>query len=545
MENFVNHHRHLIHDYYEIFDRIVLRAYIPGLCKEGGLRNIVFGLENTTQLTKEILAKRTNQYHQWVQSFTRNNHIPILWAPKNRRKEEVVFPYYRYFKKECGVVCILQSMESFPTYILTTPKYPTEDPNYKIIHKVKKRVKCYYFYIKDPLMGNCCFRICSYYPFSATIYLNGHQWLERQLKRNNISYKKTDNCFIQINDFAKAREIIKQFNNNLLYQFCNRWIYKLVPVFSMSQRERYNLYYWYSIAQIEYCNNLIFKRTKPLSALFERMLDLGRTLGRPDIISNFFGYHITKKYKGKLQTTIDNRHNAHPVIKSWYKKSFIKQYEKEGRVLRTECCLNDPKDLKIGRDLKQLEKIKKHLSDANHRYLDYQKDILLSLVDRGGLNRLAETTVVENRRIPGIKLENRRLMVLMEVVQKVSHFLGGFTCGSLRDEALKRQKLFPQKYSLSQVRYDLSKLRAKGLVEKKPGKNIYSLTRVGQVTCVLLTKLRDKIFGPLISSALMDEIRQSGHRLNFSRSSFDYFYHNILTSIDDLLHFAGIVVTAT
>jgi len=56
-----------------------------------------------------------------------------------------------------------------------------------------------------------------------------------------------------------------------------------------------------------------------------------------------------------------------------------------------------------------------------------------------------------------------------------------------------------KEYTLSQVRYDLGKLRAKGLIERVPGQHRYRLTCVGLNTCALLTKLRSSFFGPLLS----------------------------------------------
>ena len=58
-----------------------------------------------------------------------------------------------------------------------------------------------------------------------------------------------------------------------------------------------------------------------------------------------------------------------------------------------------------------------------------------------------------------------------------------------------------KEYTLSQVRYDLGKLRAKGLIERVPGQHRYRLTCVGLNTCALLTKLRSSFFGPLLSLA--------------------------------------------
>jgi hypothetical protein len=56
----------------------------------------------------------------------------------------------------------------------------------------------------------------------------------------------------------------------------------------------------------EYCDNLIFHRRAALDALGERLLDASRIIGRPDKITVIFGRKITRHYRGKLQTEIED-----------------------------------------------------------------------------------------------------------------------------------------------------------------------------------------------------------------------------------------------
>ena len=59
--------------------------------------------------------------------------------------------------------------------------------------------------------------------------------------------------------------------------------------------------------------------------------------------------------------------------------------------------------------------------------------------------------------------------------------------------------LIGDEYGLSQLRYDLSKLRAKGLVERICKSRRYCLTPIGLKLGVLLVKLRLRLLGPLTS----------------------------------------------
>src|ERR1700720_3609976 len=71
-----------------------------------------------------------------------------------------------------------------------------------------------------------------------------------------------------------------------------------------------------------------------LDKLGERLLDANRTIGQPNKITVIFGRKVTKQYRGKLQTEIEDMPN--PVIPSSYRNGFIKQYVRDHGILRTE-----------------------------------------------------------------------------------------------------------------------------------------------------------------------------------------------------------------
>src|SRR5208283_2142960 len=73
------------------------------------------------------------------------------------------------------------------------------------------------------------------------------------------------------------------------------------------------------------CDNLVFHRRAALDRLGERLLDANRTIGQPDKLTTIFGHKVTKSYRGKLQTEIENMHLPNPVIRSHYRNGFIKQ----------------------------------------------------------------------------------------------------------------------------------------------------------------------------------------------------------------------------
>jgi hypothetical protein len=53
------------------------------------------------------------------------------------------------------------------------------------------------------------------------------------------------------------------------------WTWLVGPKFSGKGREAINLSRHYSIQQVEYCRNLIYRRNFPIHKLFERSCDIG------------------------------------------------------------------------------------------------------------------------------------------------------------------------------------------------------------------------------------------------------------------------------
>jgi len=120
------------------------------------------------------------------------------------------------------------------------------------------------------------------------------------------------------------------------------WLAELVPFYSTPDPRRTSEYvHRLFVSQAEFCTNLIFEERVALDRMAERLLDLNRTIGRPDKLSTIFGYRITKAYAGGLKTQIADHHLGNPVIRSEYKQGSIKQYVRDQRLLRTEATTNN------------------------------------------------------------------------------------------------------------------------------------------------------------------------------------------------------------
>jgi hypothetical protein len=108
----------------------------------------------------------------------------------------------------------------------------------------------------------------------------------------------------------------------------NYWSWLLAPKFSEKDRKAVNLQPEYSINQVEYCRNFIFKRNFPIHKIFERSCEMGLFRLSADKVAHVFGVRVTKRLRGKLYSILEKLDHGHHM------------YEKFSTFLRVEVCVN-------------------------------------------------------------------------------------------------------------------------------------------------------------------------------------------------------------
>jgi hypothetical protein len=231
---------------------------------------------------------------------------------------------------------------------------------------------------------------------------------------------------------------------------------------------------------------------------------------------------------------LDQRAAGHPVLRWYYQSSFAKQYTRgdrhADRILRTETCSNDTRHFGIGRRVENLPLLRDKLLATNRRCLALQAELLASTVDTGQLSALAQPTIIGQRRIPGLKIHDDRVIRLLEALLHPAAFAPDWTTRELHSRVLGRHQLGDGDYRLSQLRYDLAKLRAKGLVERVGTSRRYRFTPLGLKLGVLLVKLRTRLLGPLTTLV----IQSTTSHASTHPDSVNAAFHHVDAALDHL-----------
>jgi hypothetical protein len=502
MEEFIQLFGNLLAFVYHCFDRIVIHGYLSGLSRPEQVVYFVREVLGLPVVSKEVLSQRTCDYRDWVEAYARNHHLPIEWAEKGVRKEDYVSPrLHRLVRKNAyGVYFILKSMEQGRTFRISVPKYPTSDPNYRILAHQRSRFTHYYFYIRDEVLGPIVLRVASFFPFHATYWLNGHSFIEQELNRTRIAFHKSDNAFLAVDDVAALQAAADRLSPQIIRKQLDYWTFLLGPKFSKKERSQMNLSRFYALAQIEYCRNFIFKRHFPIHKIFERSCEIGLWRLTANRISEIFGVRLNKRLCGKLATVLDQIEHGHHVFRAYWKNAFLKQYEKFARFLRNELCSNNLRDFGLKKGLDHLDAVRTRFQTITGRFASFQAQCLNVHVDFPLLQRLALPVTVGSVRHPGIKIHDTRIIRLLEVLLHGGNIVGGWTAKQIHQAVLTTFQLSSKTYGLNQLRYDLRKLKGHGLLQRDGSRYAYRLTPKGVQVALLFLFFHKRLCGPLANS---------------------------------------------
>jgi len=518
---------------YHCFDRIVIHGYLSGLSRPEQVVHFVRHVLGIPVVSKEVLSRRTDEYRNWVEAYARNHKIPMEWAEKGLRKEDHVLPALRRMEKRgaYGVYFIFKSMEQGRTFRISVPKYPTQDPNHRILAHQRSRFTHYYFYIRDEVLGPIIVRVASFFPFHATYWLNGHSFIERELRRAAIAFRKDDNAFLAVDDVAALQAAADRLNPAIIRKQLDYWTLILGPKFSKKERAQMNLSRFYAIAQIEYCRNFIFKRHFPIHKIFERSCEIGLWRLTANRISEIFGVRLHKRLHGKLATVIDQIEHGHHVFRAYWKNAFLKQYEKFSRYLRNELCSNNLRDFGLKKGLDHLDAVRKRFQTITDHFASFQVECLNVHVDFPLLQRLALPVTIGSVRYPGIKIHDTRIIRLLEVLLHGGNTVGGWTAKQIHEAILTTFELSPKTYGLNQLRYDLRKLKGHGLLQRDGAHYAYQLTAKCVQLALLFLFFHKRLCGPLANSRFHHK-PDPAHRPN---SKLEAAYHKADKAIQGIV----------
>jgi hypothetical protein len=266
-------------------------------------------------------------------------------------KEEFVQDIAQRDRVREGLIAILGAVE--PCLALTVRGRRDR----RWLEPVLESRKCLhlYHYYEHPVVGRCHLRLQTWYPFSVDVCLNGRLWLAKQMQAAGLGYQRADNCFIHLDDPARAQALADaQLRTNWL-ALLNELLDRCHPLKAEILKPFPNLYYYWSTTQSEYATDLLFKNPADLQRVYNAMVLHGlRTFQSPDIM-RFLGHRVPRltgrvdaRFRGEVRTDVLARHEG-VCIKHRAGFNSQKAYDKFQTLLRVENTINCPEAFTVYR----------------------------------------------------------------------------------------------------------------------------------------------------------------------------------------------------
>jgi hypothetical protein len=490
MVNLFERHRSKIRGMLSCLDRVVITGTLPDICHAQVLeRHLSFR------------GVRLFDYARWAEPMreqTRDNaerlareaglRIEFIQR-KNFRKEERVKKILAERGGHPGLVHIFSAMEPCPSF------RPWHDKKTGRTSLRPTQAKClhYYFYFVDPDLGLCYLRVPTWAPFRLQFYFNGHNQLACQLRALGIGFEMGDNAFVTLDDFERAQQLAGHFDVEALHGLLDELAQTYCPVVA-----RFASGYHWSLMQVEYATDLVWKRAEDLAPLYDLLVREAVHTVRAEQVASFLGRRLHPLYDGELGTDFHTRVEG-SRIKHHMGKASIKMYDKLGRVLRIETTANDvtffrhhrwvehhngtrtKKIAPVKKTIYSLPALMEILEAANRRYLEFLAILEDPTDGIRDLERIGRRVHDGRRTHRGFNLFEGEDRKLFETLLRGEFHLRGFQNRHLQHHLGK---------SSGQVSRLLKRLRTHGLIKKVRNSYRYYLTKLGQRVLLIALKLR-------------------------------------------------------
>jgi DNA-binding MarR family transcriptional regulator len=476
------------------YDRLVITGTLPVVCYAAGMTGYLNANGIRIFDYPQFAMTLRDRVRERAASLATAAGITIEHIGKPHiRKEDVVARVLAQRGDHPGLVHVISAMEACDAY------KPWHD---KQTHKTFIRPdsgKClhYYFYFQDAKFGLVYLRVPTWAPFRLQFYCNGHSWLARRLDAQGIGYTMADNAFVRIDDWGRAQQLADTLSPDQLHRTLDRYAALCGPVSAVFGQS----YHW-SLMQVEYATDLVFRSTATLGPLYEQLVRQSVLNVKAEQVASFLGRQITPLLAQEIGSQFSTRIEG-TCIKHRFGKCSIKMYDKHGIVLRIETTTNDVSFFKHHRKVehrqgpatRELAPVKKSIYSlidlreivlgCNRRYIAHLS--ALDDVSPGirALDRLTRSRAVDGKTVQGINFFAPVDKALLHALQNPRVNIAGIRRGDLLADL--------GMLSPSRLSRQLRRLLDLGVIKRATGTYRYYLTKAGRAATAAAESLTQTV----------------------------------------------------
>lgn len=393
---------------------------------------------------------------------------------------------------EEGLICVLRCVEPCTTF---TVRGRRKTKQLELVKDWGKCLHLYHYYL-DPVFGFMYVRIQTWFPFTIEIGVNGREWLAQRMREEKLAYRRSDNCFPWVHDFAKAQWLMDEMLTLNWPEQLDRFAALVNPAHDRMFRRFYAKYYW-TIDQSEWATDLCFDSHASLAAIYPQLTWGALAAFSSQDVMRFLGKRPDARFNGELVSDYKVRPEGLRV-KHRMDANSIKMYDKAQSILRIETTINDPRPFKVFRpeegrseEDKRWLRMRRGIADQHRRAQvsdNSNERYLRALADLDTTERLdqlvrpiTQPKTHQGKRVRALRPWSDHDRALLQFLNQPEHQIGGFRN---RDLA---QLLYPnaqttadKRKAAARVSYRLRILRAHGLIAKLSKARRYRTTPKGR-----------------------------------------------------------------
>jgi len=472
-----------------------LNVYQPRLQHGGGAASFFRFHRGEVFATARTMSRMTQKFIAEIYRFAHHNEIPVIPFEKGVRKDDVALARYAKFQAEEGVVFVGKTQEKATVHRTETRRDPDSGRTYPWLYRSTAMVNHYYFYCIDKDFGPFLIKFCSYFPYTARLCINGHEYLKRKLAQNAIDFEPLDNGILSCDDAHQMQAICDGLSPAKIDRFLRKWLRRLPHPFTAKDRKAGYLYE-ISILQAEFALTQVLDRPVSGRVFFEEVIRQNLDVGRPDKVQLVFNRRVQRNTPGRFRTRVITQ-GVTPSLHIDYNNTPIKQYHKEGRALRTETTINNTRDFQIGRRLHNLPALRAVGFQANRRLLDVQRISHDPAIGEDAFGELSSPLEVDGQRASVMRFGDATLTALFLSLLVFRLLPRGFSNRDLRQQLASLLGKQPGQVTPGQMTYQLRRLRLRGLIRRIPKTHRYEVTDQGMRTALFYSVGTSALIRPL------------------------------------------------
>jgi hypothetical protein len=325
------------------FDRLVFKGKLPQLyspngmncyCSANGVLRKQFKA-HAQGVTEQVMQSSLVEYAKSLGRFR------YLYSSKIS-KEETARQIAAEHQVREGLICVLQCVEPCWTFDLKSQE--------QVLTVQGQMGKCsqLYHYYQHPQFGFMHVRLQTWFPFEMQVYLNGREWLSRQLDAAGLTYRRSDNKFLSVSDWQQAQELFDQQLRTpwpKVLDGLQRQVHPLHP----GHLGKLPLAYNWTVFASEWATDVAFRSRADLEPLFKGWIRHAVLNYDSAKVLRFLGRRGLLRDAGLEDVkTVLERFYEGTRIKHWVGANSIKLYD-HVNVLRPETTINDPSGFKVYR----------------------------------------------------------------------------------------------------------------------------------------------------------------------------------------------------